>query len=373
MAAYTNLVVGCGLSGATVARWIADELGEKVVAIDSRSYVGGNCHDFHDENGICIQRHGAHIFHTNIKEVWDFLGRFATWNPYFHRVKAVVDGIEIPLPFNFNSLRLTFPRTLANRLEKKILRHYSYNQRIPILELLKTGDPDFKFLSDYIYKKIFLPYTQKQWGMIPEDVASSVMARVPVLVGMDDRYFTDRYQGIPVGGYSSLVGSMLDHPLITVFLDTPFERIGNSIAYDRIFYSGSMDEFFHYEFGALPYRSVRFEYSTHDLTRLQSAAVINYPENYDFTRCIEFSHFYCTNFVKKTVVAFEFPEPFTLGTNERAYPVVNDESTATFNMYQDRAKNILNVHFLGRLGDFQYYDMDKAVARALDVCMHISK
>ena len=275
--AAIHLVVGCGLSGATVARKVSEELGEKVVINDSRPHIAGNCYDFRDDNDLVIQRYGAHLFHTNVRDVWDFLSRVTRWLPYFHRVGVVVDGMEVPLPFNLTSLRMVFPPGLAERLEAKLLERFSFNSRLPILELRKDADSDIRFIAEYIYGKVFLPYTQKQWGWNPEEIDPSITARVPVLIGKDDRYFSDRFQAIPVNGYTAMVEKMLDHPLIEVRLNTPYDAIRDAEAYDRVFYTGSVDEFFFYEHGMLPYRSVRFDYMTYPKKRMQRYGVVNYP------------------------------------------------------------------------------------------------
>lgn len=361
-----NLIVGCGFSGATLANKIATELNEEVVIIDAKNHIGGNCYDYYDRNGICIHQYGTHIFHTNLKNVWDYVSRFTKWNPYMHTVKGLIDGQLVPIPFNLNAIHQVFPKSIADKLEQKLIDRFGFNVKVPILQLRGTGDKDLEFLADYIYEKIFLHYTLKQWGMKPEDLDPAVTGRVPVYISRDDRYFQDKYQGIPLQGYSKVIEKMLAHPKIQVKLNTQFEEIRDKVSYDRLFYTGPIDEFFGYELGELPYRSLKFDFVEFDKPYFQSGACINYPNNYDFTRIGEYKYF-LDDKSDKTVVSFEYPQSFKRGENERYYPIVKDENGELYAKYLEKAKALPNVYFLGRLGDYKYYDMDKAIARALEL------
>jgi len=360
-----NLVVGAGFSGAVTARKIADEIKENVFVIDIKNHIGGNSHDYKDRNNITIHKYGSHIFHTDNERVWKFLNRFGSFNTYMHKVYAVIDGIKTTIPFNFNSLYNVFPAFLAKRLEEKLLQTFRYNTRVPILELRKNNDPDLIFLSDYIYKKVFLNYTKKQWNNNPENIDSAVTARVPVMIGKDERYFKDKYQGIPQEGYSSLISNMLNHPNIRVYLNTDYKKFKN-IEFKRIFYTGSIDEYFDYKYGMLPYRSVSFKFEEFEQEYYQENSVVNYPDNYDFTRVHEFKH-YLLEKSDKTVIAKEYSTEFNPQINDRYYPIVNETNISLYNKYRNLAKQYRNLYFLGRLGDYRYYDIDKAIARAL-VC-----
>ena len=204
-----NLIVGCGFSGAVMANLIATVLGEKVLVIDKKNHIAGNSYDYRDENGIMIHKYGSHIFHTNSEKVWSFLKQFTDFNTYMHKVIAVIDGIETTIPFNFNTLYDVFPETMAKRLEEKLLKTFEYNKKVPILEFQKQDDADLKFLANYVYEKVFLHYTTKQWGNTPEEVDGAVTARVPVYMSRDNRYFQDKYQGIPLEGYTKLLKKCL--------------------------------------------------------------------------------------------------------------------------------------------------------------------
>ena len=350
---------------------------EQVIVLEKKSHIAGNSYDYRDENGIMIHKYGSHIFHTNNEKVWEYLKQFTDFNTYMHKVVGIIDGIEAQIPFNFHTLYEVFPETMAKRLEIKLLDAFPYNSKVPILEFQKQDDDDLQYLANYVYEKIFLNYTTKQWGVSPKDVDGAVTARVPVYLSLDDRYFQDKYQGIPLNGYTKVVENMLNHKNIELHLNTDYEtfRKNTENLYDwnnvRIFYTGSIDEFFNYKYGQLPYRSVNFKFETHDVEFYQSHACINYPNNYDFTRIHEYKH-YLNDRSDKTVIAKEYSEFFELGKNERCYPIASDENFELYRKYLEDAKNLENVYFLGRLGDYKYYNIDTAIARALEVFENIT-
>lgn len=381
--AMHTLIIGCGISGATAARILAEQ-GNKVTIIDQRNHIGGNCYDHWDRNSICVHDYGTHIFHTDNRQVWDFVSRFTKWYPFQHKVRGLIDGQLVPIPFNLNSIHQVFPAKLAERLEDKLLEKFGYNVKVPILKLRETDDKDLQFLAEYIYKNIFSFYTQKQWDLNPEDLDPAVTGRVPVYISKDNRYFQNRYQGIPLNGYTAIFEKMLDHENITVKLGTKYEDIKDlingkgegAIKADRILYSGPIDEYYGYSLGELPYRSERFDFIEFDREYFQPEAVINYPNNYTFTRIGEYKHFLDTK-SDKTVVSYEYPEPFVRGKNERYYPIVNDTNQSLYNQYKakaeaDKSTNTIPVHFFGRLGDYKYYDMDKAIERAIALVEEIT-
>ncbi|MBD5401704.1 UDP-galactopyranose mutase [bacterium] len=359
-----NLVVGAGFSGATIAYLIASKLNEKVLVIDKKDHIAGNCYDYHDKNNIMIHKYGSHIFHTSNEKVWEFLKQFTDFNQYMHKVIAVIDGIETTIPFNINTLYDVFPNSLAQRLETKLLKQFEFNKKVPILEFKKQDDEDLKFLADYVYEKVFLHYTTKQWGVSPTDVDGAVTARVPVYISKDNRYFQDKYQGIPLNGYTQVIKNMLNHPNIEVKLNTDYKDLTEN--YERVFYTGAIDEYYNFEFGELPYRSVNFKFEEYDREFYQQNTVVNYPCNYDFTRIHEYKH-YLNDKSDKTVIAKEYSEFFEVGKNERYYPIPKDENIELYNKYLNKAKEEKNIYFLGRLGDYKYYDMDKAIARAIEL------
>lgn len=359
------LVVGAGFSGATIANLLADKAGEKVLIIDKRSHVGGNAYDYKDKNGITIHKYGSHIFHTNSEIVWNYLRQFTDFNTYMHKVIGLLDGIETHIPFNFNTLYDVFPRSYAELLEQKLLDNFNINTKVPILEFQRQDDDDLKYLANYVYEKIFLHYTTKQWGTSPKDVDDSVMARVPVYLSKDDRYFQDKYQGIPLNGYTAVINNMLKHKNIKIKLNTDFRDIDIK-KFDKIFFTGSIDAFFNYKYGRLPYRSVKFKLEEHNKEYYQSSACINYPCNYDFTRIHEYKY-YLDEKSPKTVIAKEYSEDFEPGKNGRYYPIPNDDNYDLYHKYLYEAEKLKNVYFFGRLGDYKYYNMDEAIERAIEV------
>lgn len=361
----TNLIAGAGFSGAVMARKIAEELDEPVLVIDKKNHIGGNSYDYKNNQGICVHKYGSHIFHTNNKNVWNFVNRFAVFNTYMHKVLACIDGIQTTIPFNFNTLHEVFPKKLAEQLETKLLETFEYNSRVPILEFRKYNDKDLNFLADFIYEKIFLNYTIKQWGFSPEEIDNSVSARVPVLISKDSRYFQDKYQGIPIDGYTKLIENMLNHPNIKVLTNTSYNEV-KCEKFKKIFYTGSIDEFFDYEYGELPYRSVEFKIEEHETEFWQQNSVVNYPDNYDFTRIHEYKY-YLNNKSKTTIIAKEFSKQYKKGVNDPYYPIQNEENNILYTKYEKLSEQTPDVKFLGRLGDYKYYDMDKAIARALNV------
>lgn len=361
-----NLVVGAGLSGAVVAERIASQLKEEVLIIDQRDHLAGNINDFKHTSGITVHRYGPHIFHTNDQKVWQYLSGFTSWSLFFLKPNAWVDNRFVTLPFNLNTLYQVFPPCLAERLEKKLVETYGYNKKVPVMQLRAQTDKDLHFVGQYAYEKVFEQYTLKQWGISAEELDPTVLARVPILISRDDGYFQDKYQAIPSQGYTRLVENILRNPLISVRLKTPFEKIKNNIEYQRLFYTGPIDEFFNYRFGQLPYRSLRFEIEQKNTEYFQPTVVVNYPNNFDFTRICEHKYF-LNEKAPNTVVSFEYPQAFKPGENDPYYPVNNPQTAALYQTYVKEAAKLPGVYFYGRLGGYKYYSMDQAVAAALDL------
>ena len=342
-----NIVVGAGISGAVIAYVLAKQ-GEQVLVIDSNPHIGGNCYDYYDENGICVHKYGTHIFHTDIQRVWDFVSRFTAWHPYMHKVLGFLDGQLVPIPFNLNSIHQVFPESMALRLENKLVTRFGFNKKVPILKLRKADDEDLNFLAEYIYQKVFLFYTMKQWGVKPEDLDPAVTGRVPVYI-------------------TAMIEKMLASPRIAVKTSTHWNDVKTEARGARIFYTGSIDELMDWRFGDLPYRSIELDFRTYNREFFQPNSVVNYPENYDFTRIGEYKYF-LDDKSPKTVVSFEYPSAYERGKNEPYYPIASDANAALYQKYLDAARAKYGaIHFLGRLGDYKYYDMDKAINRALDV------
>jgi UDP-galactopyranose mutase len=375
------VIAGAGLSGLTAARALADD-GKKVLVIEKNTQVGGHCYDYLNDKGILVQKYGPHIFHTKKKSVWNFMSRFTDWYYYHHEVKGLMDGQMVPIPFNLNSITSLFPRILAEKLESKLLEKYPLGSRVPILELKKSEDEDLQFLAQFVYEKIFLNYTAKQWGgKKPEELDSAVSARVPVLVSKDNGYFQDPYQGIPMKGYTKLMERMADHQNIHLLLNTRAEEvveikdgkifIGGKTFSGKYIFTGPVDQLFGECYGELPYRSVDMKMETFAQEGYnQETGVVNYPNNYDFTRITEFKHFQRDSTMGYTTLCREFPQEYVKGKNAPFYIVNNKDSQELYEKYKALEDGVKNLYCLGRLGEYKYYNMDEAVASGLKLVEH---
>ena len=365
MARYRWLIVGAGFTGAVLAERIASELLEPVLVIDRRDHIAGNAFDYVGSHGLLVHKYGPHIFHTNSAKVWQYLSRFTEWRPYYHRVLGMVEGNAVPLPFNLNAIAALFPRFLAEDLAQSLIRIYGYGKKIPILKLRESGDSQLTFLADYIYDHVFKSYTMKQWGLRPEDLDPSVTARVPVSITRDDRYFQDTYQAMPRDGYTEMFRKILDHPNIEVALSTDFDSVKTVYPDARVIFTGPIDQYFDFRHGCLPYRSIRFRLREESYSLVQPVGTVNYPNEFDFTRITEIKHL-TGQTSPSTVLVEEYPEAFEAGRNEPYYPIPTPDTAAQLKPYQDLARaEEGKVWFAGRLGDYAYYNMDQACARAL--------
>lgn len=359
------LIVGAGLTGATFAERIASQRGESVLIIDQRDHIAGNAWDEYNEHGILEHKYGPHIFHTNSKTVWDYLSQFTQWRPYFHKVLGSVDGKLVPLPFNLNSIDQLFPANMAEMLTGKLIEGYGFGSRVPILKLRDVEEVDLRFLADYVYKNVFEKYTLKQWGMRPEELSPAVTARVPILLSRDDRYFQDTYQAMPLHGYSATVRRMLANRNILIMLNTRWQDVKDQIEFKRMVFTGPIDEYFGYKHGLLPYRSLHFDVKTHAFDQYQSSAVINYPNEYDYTRITEQKKL-TGQLHTHTTTLTEYPLEHVVGKTVPYYPIPTEASREKFKLYETDAEQVkAKVIFAGRLADYTYYNMDQTVARAL--------
>ena len=372
-----TLVIGAGLAGATAARLLADK-GEKVLIVEKREHIGGNCYDErHFKSGALVHKYGPHLFHTDDFDAWEFMMRFSAMDVYEHKVVADIDGKIATLPFNLETLYQVFPNTMAMELELLLTERYGYGDSVGILELKRSDEPELQFLADYIYKNVFVNYTIKQWGLRPEDIDEAVTARVPVRVSRDGRYFTDAYQGVPRYGYTVLFQNMLRDDNIHTLLNTPSKEVleikGNKTYFmgkefkGKVIYTGGLDELFDYEFKPLPYRSVFMHFDTIPVDKYQDAATMNYPNNYSFTRITEFKNIHKI-FGNKgiTTILKEYPRPYVMGENEPYYPMFTDAAKKLYKKYADKAKKIKNLILLGRLAEYKYYDMDDIIIRVME-------
>lgn len=362
---YDWLVVGAGFTGAVFAERLATQAGCRVLVIDGRQSLGGNAHDEPDETGVLRHLHGPHLFHTNSRGVFAYLSRFTEWMPYEHRVRAVIDDRLVPLPFNFASIEACFPPRDAARIKRAMLDIYGPDATVPILSLRTRQEAEVRDLADFVYEAVFRSYTLKQWGRLPEDLSPTVTGRVPIRTGYDDRYFLDRFQAMPRHGYTHLFKRLLDQEGIDVRLGVRFEDLGSDVSYDRMLYTGPIDAFFGYACGRLPYRSLTFDFRRHESPRAQPVAQVNYPGAESFTRVTDFGHLSEGDRVA-TVVAVEYPAAYSASETEPYYPVPCAEADRLRDAYAALAAAAApRVLFAGRLGEYRYWNMDQAVARAL--------
>lgn len=374
---FDYIVIGSGLAGSVIAERIANVLNKKVLIIEKRTHIGGNCYDFKNQENITIHKYGPHLFHTDNEQVLEYLSQFTKWNKYQHKVLAFIDGKKVPIPFNLNSIKMLFPELLAKKLEKKLISKFNYGEKIPILELMESDDSDLKFLADFIYEKVFLNYTIKQWGVTPEEIDPEVTGRVPVSFSSDNKYFNDKFQFIPSHSYSKMFESLIENPNIKLLLNTDYNEVikmnfeTHQISFlgkefkGKLIFTGRIDEFFEYKFGKLPYRTLDLKFETIDKPYFQESTVVNYPNDYSFTRISEFKHLYNIKSVKTTILK-EYPREF----EERDipyYPYFTKSAKEIYNKYLEYSKKFENVTFIGRLAEYKYYDMDDVVKRALEI------
>lgn len=376
---FDYIIIGAGLAGSVIAERIANVLDKEVLIIEKRNHIGGNCYDYFNDHGLLVHKYGPHICHTELKHVWNYISQFTEWHPYTHLVLGYIDGKNVPIPFNLNTLEELFPKDESENLKDKLFQKFGYNVKIPILELRKTDDKDLQVLADFIYKKIFLNYTRKQWGMEPEKLDESVTARVPVYISRDNRYFQDKYQGMPKEGYTKIFEKMLKNRNIKIRLNTDFKDIiklkenelylfGKKFE-GKLIFTGKIDEFFNYKFGELPYRSLKFDFKTLNQEYFQETGTINYPNDHDFTRITEFKHLTGQKNPKTTVVK-EYPQEHDRNIKEKNspyYPITKKENEELYEKYKDEADKLNNAIFVGRLAEYKYYNMDIVIDRALKI------
>ncbi len=380
---YDSIVIGCGAAGATVARKLA-ESGKKVLILEKRTHIGGNCYDAYDKYGVLIHEYGPHIFHTNEEDVFAFLSEFTDWYLFGHEVVANVHGELIPVPFNLNTLHKVYDKETADALEKILIEEYGEGSRVPIMKLRENENPKIKSIADYVYENIFLHYTMKQWGQTPEEIDPAVTGRVPVLVSYDNRYFQDKYQGMPKDGYTPMFEKMLKHPGITVALSTDCKSRmtftenkvlldGNEFTGDVI-YTGALDELFDCAYGRLPYRSLDFKFEHLEKDSYQGRSVVNYTVSEDFTRITEFKYLTGQMDVSGTTIVKEYSFAYTGAEGEIPYYAINNEDNqALYQKYADRMQAYPNVHLLGRLAEYKYYNIDAIVKKALQLADRIRR
>ncbi len=376
---YDAIIVGAGYAGAVCARRLAEACGSKVAILERRPHIAGNAYDRIDDAGVLIHEYGPHIYHTTNDRVHEFLSRFTEWTDYQHKVLANIHGTLMPVPFNHTSLKLAFGDEKGEYLYQKLVATFGENKKVPIMELREQNDPDLTEVADYVYENVFLYYTMKQWGKTPDQIDPSITGRVPVFVGDDDRYFPAApHQGMPAEGYTKLFERLLDHDLISVFLDVDARDLvsveGDAVLVcgrpygGDVIYTGPLDELFGSDLGALPYRTLDMVFETLDQDQFQPVGTVNYTTSEDFTRITEFKNMTGQVLPGKTTIMREYSKAFEPGSGQTPYyAILEDESQALYKAYRDRVAAVLNFWVVGRLAEYRYYDMDGVVASALEL------
>lgn len=360
---FDYLVVGAGFSGSVIAERIASQLGKKVLVVDKRNHIGGNAYDRYDSSGILVHKYGPHIFHTNSREVFEYLSRFTEWRSYEHRVLASVDGQLVPIPINLDTINKLYGLNLTSFRIPEF-----YASIAEPKEYIRTSeDVVVSKVGRELYEKFFRNYTRKQWGLDPSELDKSVISRIPTRTNRDDRYFTDTYQAMPLHGFTRMFENMLNHPNIKVMLNTDYREIETAIPCREMVYTGPVDEFFDMRYGKLPYRSLEFKHETHNKPVFQPAPVVNYPNEHLYTRITEFKYLTGQEH-SKTSIVYEFPR----AEGDPYYPVPRPENAEIYKKYKALADATPGVHFVGRLATYKYYNMDQCVAQALTVYKQIS-
>jgi UDP-galactopyranose mutase len=360
---FDYLIVGAGFAGSVLAERLASGSGKRVLLIDKRNHIGGNAFDHYNDDGLLIHKYGPHIFHTNAREVFEYLGQFTQWRQYEHHVLASVDGQLVPMPINLDTINQLYGLTLTARDLPKFYESIA-EPRDPIRT---SEDVVVSKVGRELYEKFFRNYTRKQWDLDPSELDAQVTARVPVRFNRDNRYFTDTYQSMPAHGYTRMFERLLDHPNIKIMLNTDYHEVVNLINFREMIFTGPVDEYFNYVYGKLPYRSLNFKFETHSKEQYQPEAVINFPNEHLYTRITEFK--YLTGQVHpKTAIVYEYP----CAEGDPYYPIPRPENAELYKQYQKLAASTPGVYFAGRLATYKYYNMDQVVAQALTLYSKIS-
>jgi len=355
---FDYLIVGAGFAGSVLAERLASQLGKKILIVDTRAHIGGNAYDCYNDDGILIHKYGPHIFHTNSRDVFEYLSQFTQWRSYEHRVLASVDGQLVPIPINLDTVNRLYGLSLTS-FE---LEDFFASVAEPKEYIRTSEDVVVNKVGRELYEKFFRNYTRKQWDMDPSELDKSVTSRVATRTNRDNRYFTDTYQAMPLHGFTRMFEKMLSHPNIKVMLNADYREILEVIPFGKMIYTGPIDLFFNYRYGKLPYRSLEFKHETINTPVHQPVAVVNYPNEHLYTRITEFKYLTGQEH-PKTGIVYEFPR----AEGDPYYPVPRSENAELYKKYKALADATPGVHFVGRLATYKYYNMDQVVAQALMV------
>jgi UDP-galactopyranose mutase len=370
---YDVIIAGCGLSGAVLAERFATQQNKKVLILEKRDHIGGNCYDYIEpETGILVSKYGAHLFHTNYKDVWNYVNKFDTWKRWEHKVVGLIDGQHVSIPVNITTVNMLCNENIVNTDEMKT---WLEKTQVPCDNISNGEEMAKSRVGEILYEKVFKDYTFKQWNKYPSELKPEVLARIPIRDNFDDRYFSDKYQALPEKGYTRFFEKLLDHPNITVKLNSDFnEIVKDSSLNNKIkIYTGPIDAYFQNksenfseDLNLLEYRSINFVQEIFkDTPYYQPNSVVNYPnKDVDFTRIVEFKHF-LNQQSPHTIIVKEY----TTDIGEPYYPVLNDKNLELYEKYKvlsQKESQKHNIHFIGRLANYKYFNMDQAIKNALD-------
>lgn len=358
MIKYDYLIIGAGLSGSVIAERLASQSDKKILVVDRRNHIGGNCYDYYDKSNVLVHKYGAHLFHTKYKIVFDYLSQFTKWHKYEHVVKAKIDEKLYDIPINLNTVNKFFDKNFNSKECKDFLEKI----RTKIGEPKNAEEQVLSKVGKELYEKFFKHYTKKQWEIDPKDLAPSVTARIPIRFNKDERYFEDEYQFMPKSGYTKIFKKLLNHKNIEVRLNTEFKDIKSKVKYDNLLYSGCIDEYFDYKYDPLAYRSLKFKFKTFDNDFYQDYCVINYPGKEKYTRILELKHA-TKQKNNKTTIVYEYPS----AEGEPYYPIPRPKNQELYEKYSKLAKKLKNTYFMGRLGEYRYLNMDQVVYNSLEL------
>jgi len=352
---FDYLIVGAGFAGSVCAERLASR-GHRVLICDKRNHIGGNAFDFYDDHGVLVHKYGPHIFHTASKRIFEHLSKFTMWRPYEHRVLASVEGKLLPFPINIDTVNQLYGLSL----DESDIQAFFDERAEQIAHPRTSEDAVVSKVGRELYEIFFRRYTKKQWGLDPSELDDAVASRVPARTNRDNRYFTDEFQAMPLHGYTRMFERMLDHRNIRVVLNTDYRALLDEVNFAKMIYTGPVDTFFEYRYGKLPYRSIDFTFETHDTEVFQPGAVVNYPNERAYTRITEFKYLTGQRHPKTSVV-YEFP----CDGGDPYYPVPRPQNAELYRKYKLLADATSNVHFVGRLATYKYYNMDQVVGQAL--------
>lgn len=366
---FDIVIIGAGISGSVLAERYA-AIGKKVLIIEKRDHIAGNCFDFYDDNGILTSRYGAHLFHTNDEGVWDYVNQFADWYPWSHKVIARVDDKTVPIPVNITTVNTLFQTNITTETE---MQEWLNQNRIPFDQPANGEEAVLNKVGEVLYDKMFKHYTKKQWDKYPAELHATVLERIPVRDNYDDRYFSDTHQALPKGGYTKLFENILANSNIMVLLNTDYFEVEDQLGeYEKLFYTGPIDRFFQFNENLkekLEYRSINFVTEQLDQEYFQETSVVNYPgEEVDFTRIVEYKHFGNQQSEKTSIV-----KEYTVDEGEPYYPVPNDKNQEIYAQYKAEADKLTDVYFVGRLANYKYFNMDQAFRNALDLFVDLER